>query len=331
MPGNRTLILMLTYGEPAEPRFGAQFWYSLRILQRLTRKVAPIPRPVLPFIAFSRGRGRVKLWRSESFKSPLEEIADRQAKALAQALDGVSPSLNCEIRTVYEFRRPALDDVLGEIAADPPQRLLLMPMYVADCDFTSGISGDTIRAYSKRHGPIRPAPEYVSEFSEDERLADLMAERVAEQIAAAGWGEADCADGGLLLGAHGTLVEGPPGIDTGLETTQTLCDRVTDRLRGKFRHVSVGWLNHVRGGVWTSPELADAAQSMVDRGLKRVVYFPFGFLADNAETQLEGRLVLREFKGLEVLYLPCLNDWPPFIDYLRDRVEEKLLGNPASA
>ena len=322
---------MLTYGEPAEPRFGAQFWYSLRILQRLTRKVAPIPRPVLPFIALSRGRARVKLWRSESFKSPLEEISDRQAKALARSLDEVSPSLNCEVRTVYEFRRPALDDVFGDLAADPPQRLLLMPMYVVDCDFTSGISGDAVRAYSKRHGPIRPAPEYVGAFSEDERLSELMVDHITEQVATAGWSEADCLESGLLLGAHGTLVEGPPGIDTGLKATQELCDRITDRLRGRFNHVSVGWLNHVRGGVWTSPELADAARSMMDRGLKRVVYFPFGFLADNAETQLEGRLVLREFKELEVLHLPCLNDGPPFIDYLRARVEEKLLGDPASS
>jgi protoheme ferro-lyase len=45
-------------------------------------------------------------------------------------------------------------------------------------------------------------------------------------------------------------------------------------------------------------------------GFRRVVYFPFGFSADNAESQLEGRVWLRTQPGLEAVHLPCLNASP---------------------
>ena len=39
----REEVLCLTYGEPPEHEWRPQFAYSLSILNRLTRRVAPIP------------------------------------------------------------------------------------------------------------------------------------------------------------------------------------------------------------------------------------------------------------------------------------------------
>ncbi|MBN1478029.1 ferrochelatase, partial [Candidatus Sumerlaeota bacterium] len=141
-----------------------------------------------------------------------------------------------------------------------------------------------------------------------------------EQLAEAGCSGDDCHGMGLLLGAHGTLIEAPEGVNTGLESTQRFLDRLSERLAPRFAHTSVGWLNHTLGGEWTSPDLETAAADMLERGLRRVVYYPFGFLADNAETQLEGRVILRGFDALEPLHLQCLNAWPPFVEHLAKRV-----------
>ncbi|MBN1476359.1 ferrochelatase, partial [Candidatus Sumerlaeota bacterium] len=169
----RVLTLALTYGEPPEARFGPQFRYSLSILRRLTRRVAPIPRPILPLIALLRGRTRVKTWRKENFSSPLERITEEQARSLAAVLRQRDPSREYDVRVVYEFRPPLLPEVLDGLGANPPDRLLLMPMYLPDSDFTTGISRDDVRAWERRRGrPFTPTPELVGEFSEDEVVVD---------------------------------------------------------------------------------------------------------------------------------------------------------------
>ena len=52
-------VVLATYGEPQRNSFAEQWMYSYRILERLTRKIAPIPRPVLPIIATARADGSV--------------------------------------------------------------------------------------------------------------------------------------------------------------------------------------------------------------------------------------------------------------------------------
>jgi len=54
--------------------------------------------------------------------------------------------------------------------------------------------------------------------------------------------------------------------------------------------------------------------------MERAVYFPYGFLADNAESQLEGRVALRALPGIESLHLPCLNDSPLLVEALARQV-----------
>lgn len=320
----RVLVLLLTYGEPRQANFREQYDYSLLILKRLTRRIARIPKALLPIIALMRARTRVKTWRAERYASPLEEIHQRQTGALEALLRARSPSLDVSVRGVFEFRRPLLPEVLAALSP-PPDRLVICPLYLADSDFTSGISLLDLEEYAKRAGaPYTPAPEYVSRFSEDERLVELMAVFVQEQLQRAGVSEEARRAAALVLGAHGTLVQGPLGIETGYGATQCFYQRLAQRLAPCFARVEIGWLNHRLGGEWTQPELAVTAAALAENGLHDVVYFPFGFFADNAESELEGRCILREHSALRVIHLPCLNDWPPFLEYLASRVLEQL-------
>lgn len=319
-PSKRVLVLAVSYGEPPVSRLWDQVRYSYQILRRLALKVAPIPKPLLPLIAFHRGWQRKQLWRYENYQSPLELITQQQAVSLSRALEGRGAGTVFEVRAVFEFREPFLEGALREVAASRPDRLLILPLYAWDCDFTTGLVADAVAAHEARHGKLSPQPEYVSRFSEDDRLVELMARFVIEQLDAEGWDDSDYASTGLLLGAHGTVLDGPQGVDTGLDVSQSLYERLAGRLEPEFAQVSVGWLNHTRGGEWTSPDLASAAADLTRRGVRRAAYFPFGFLADNAETQLEARCVLRKVRELSVQYVPSLNQWPAFVQYLADRV-----------
>lgn len=311
-------VVLITYGEPPTPAFGAQLKYSWRILLGLTRTVAPIPRPVLPIIALSRARSRRKLWTAEGYGSPLEPVTHAQAAKLRGALDAVAPGTDWRVHVAYEFRDPLLPDVLDGIPAG--ELIDVVPMYVADSSFTHGIARMTLREWA-RHRLDRAALARVVPPMGEEEFAALSAEYVRRQADARGAGGPDWA---LVLAAHGTLLDPRGGIETGREATERICDGVSRRLAGRFGMVVNGWLNHKFGGRWTVPPIDEALATVAAAGFERVVYYPYGFSSDNAESELEGRIALRSQPWTEQIHLPCLNDDSAFIEAVARHVGKGL-------
>jgi ferrochelatase len=308
-------VVLLTYGEPPAAAFGEQLSYSWRILWGLTRRVAPIPPVVLPLIALSRARMRVALWRAHEYASPIEALTHAQARALEHALAerGDVPSGNghgnghehrpWRVHVAYEFRRPLLDEVLAGLPAGDP--VAIAPMYVAESEFTHDIARRQLEARRAR-GAAGAEAACVVPGLDAETLGGLSAEHVLAEMALRR--ATPGPDWALVLAAHGTLLEPPRPMNTGLAATTAVADAIARRLAPHFGRIERGWLNHTVGGAWTQPAADAAVRDLVAAGYKRLVYFPYGFLADNAESQLEGRMLLAAQPGLvEVLHLPCLN------------------------
>jgi ferrochelatase len=322
----RVTVLCMTYGEPASNDWRPQFNYSLSILNRLTRRVAPIPRFVTPLLAARRGRIRSQTFNEMGYHSPLDAISAAQAAAIARHLAAMHPDTDFDVRVVMEFCAPYIWTHLDEIRRDPPDELLILPLYVAESDFTTGVSRtDLVRYHADtrgRHG--LPKPAYVGGFGFDDRLGKLLADFVLEKCRAAGWTEEQMAASALILGAHGTLQFPPPGINSGARETLYLFGLVRRHLRRHFRTVRVGWLNHTLGGKWTFPAVDETGTECWEQGIRRIVYFPFGFMGDNNESQNEGREALKKFEWESLLYLPCPNDDEAFCRYLALKVSERL-------
>jgi protoheme ferro-lyase len=189
-------------------------------------------------------------------------------------------------------------------------------MYATESDFTHGLSRTVAgEAANARSGgrPIAVLPA----MSPDELAAlsvDHIRAAIGDDPAWRGRGVA------LVLAAHGTLLEPTRPVETGLVATQRLCDAIRARLNGDFGLVVNGWLNHTKGGRWTEPPIDAALRHVRDAGFARAVYFPYGFLADNAESELEGRMALASAPQLEHRHLPCLNDSAALIGLLAHQV-----------
>ena len=308
-------VVLVTYGEPPTPAFVDQLVYSWRILVGLTRTVAPIPRPVLPVIALSRARGRRASWREHDYLSPLEPVTERQARQMRETLVAADPAVDWQVQVAYEFRQPLLAEVLAAIPHDEP--VSVVPMYAADSAFTHALSRTTAAAHQRTSGRTRPV--HVAGALDAETLAELSAAHVLDETPAGEWRGPDVA---LVLAAHGTVLDPPTPIDTGLAATETLRRAIASRLAPQFGTVVNGWLNHTRGGRWTDPPIEEALAHVVDGGFTRIVYYPYGFLADNAESELEGRVALQALSGVESLHLPCLNESAALVEALARQVRD---------
>jgi ferrochelatase len=317
-------VILATYGEPVRNSFADQWMYSYRILKGLTRKIAPIPAPVLPIIATVRARGRVKLWGENKFLSPLEPLHERTVKALDAELKrrGVSDAV---VIHAYEFRRPNMADAFRAVKARGCDRAVVVPMYISDGDFTHGMTrfavSDALQAGSwPDAGTISYCP-LAQDAAGEERLAGVLAEHCLGEMRKRGIPR-PAPDWAIVLAAHGTVVNAPAGVDNGLVQASKVLIRLKAMLKPHVGLVRWGWLNHTKGGRWTTPAIPDLLAGVRDRGFENLIYFPWGFTTDNAETALEGRVALagmeRPFPRVE--YLECLNDSPALIGLLADRV-----------
>ncbi len=297
----RRHVVLVSYGEPATPDFAAQFGYSFRILQGLTRIIAAIPAPLLPLIAFARARGRRRLWRARGYGSPLEAITAAQATRVRSTLEDMDRGVAWTAHVAYEFRRPLLETVLRGLPPDEP--VWIVPMYAADSAFTHALSRQTAARVNDSHP--RSAPLHVLSAIDVDHLATVSAQHVLREVSTTA---IEASSTALVLSAHGTLIEPSKPIETGLENTERLRRAIEARLTPAFGMVTHGWLNHARGGRWTEPPMDRTLRHVIEAGYRKAIYFPYGFLADNAETQLEGRVIAEGLPQLEIRFVPCLND-----------------------
>jgi protoheme ferro-lyase len=302
--------VLVTYGEPTSPSFIDQLVYSWRILLGLTRSVADIPAPLIPLIALSRARGRNVMWRENAYSSPLESITLAQAEQVREALARRSDDA-WKIHVAYEFRDPLLPALIQQLP--PAEPVTVVPMYAADSAFTHALTRASVRHLNAQ----RPAPVTVLEPIDVETLITISVNHLMRQIGENGITTASSA---LVLAAHGTLLEPQKPIDTGREATERLCAGIQESLSDRFGMIANGWLNHSRGGKWTDPPIEETLKRVKEAGYRDVVYYPYGFLADNAESQLEGKLAAAGQPGLNVRFVPCLNGSSELADAIASQV-----------
>jgi protoheme ferro-lyase len=303
-------VVLVTYGEPPTPSFIDQLVYSWRILVGLTRSVADIPAPLIPFIALARAKGRNAMWREAGYSSPLEPVTLAQAAQLRTALSRASGG-TWNIHVAYEFRNPLLPTLIRRLPRHEP--VIIVPMYAADSAFTHQLTRQSIKHLDTR----RPAPIIVLPPIDVGTLIKISVDHVMDAIVGDEIVPATCA---LVLAAHGTLLEPEKPIETGRVATEKLCNGIRGSLESSFGMIANGWLNHTRGGKWTEPPIEETLKRVTDAGYRDVVYYPYGFLADNAESQLEGRLAAAAFPALRVRFVPCLNSSPELAEVLAAHV-----------
>ncbi len=204
-----------------------------------------------------------------------------------------------KVHVAYEFRSPLVASVVEAIPANEP--VFIAPMYAADSAFTHELSRQAVVAVNAR----RAVPAVVLPPLDVDVLAEMSARHVMHVIATDAFTPSSAA---LILAAHGTLLQPAKPIETGRVATEALCRGIEERLSKCFGMVANGWLNHTRGGQWTEPPIEETLKRVSAAGYKDVVYYPYGFLADNAESQLEGRLAAAAHPEMRVRFVPCFND-----------------------
>jgi protoporphyrin/coproporphyrin ferrochelatase len=281
------------------------------------------------------------IWTPEG--SPLIVISRQVQQKLAAALGPEVP-----VALAMRYGRPAIADVLGQLAAAGVAEVLLMPQYPHYAMSSWETVVVKVRAEAARLAPRLRLEVLPPFFEEEDYIAALAATlrpflaRPYDHLLFSFHGipvrhlrKADSSH------AHCTLV---PDCCEGCSPAHATCYRaqITRTARAVARRAlldpdrwSISFQSRLAGEPWLEPYTDFELKRLPAAGKKRLVVITPAFTADCLETleeiRVAGRATFLAAGGESFEHVPCLNDHPAYIDFLAGRTRRWLERSPARA
>lgn len=259
-------------------------------------------------------------YRQIGGKSPLLEISQRQAEAVAARLDSRQFRLYLGMR----HWSPWLEDVVGQMIADGISHavsLALAPHY----------SLLSIARYQEKieegmdmyRGSI--IFNHVASYHDAPKLIQALANRVREGLGR--WPEPERESVHVIFSAHSLpariLKMGDP-YNEQLRQTAALVAEAASLPEGRW-----SWSYQSAGRSpepWLGPQLPEVIPKLAAQGIKNVISLPVGFVSDHVEIlydiDIQAKAVA-EAHGMRLERPPALNTDPLFIETLVDLIEDR--------
>jgi len=324
----RYTVVLVTYGEVEKLSVRALWPSSRKIVQVLTRQIVQLPKLLIYMLADYRSAKHYLDWKLHRYRSRLVEINRSQTLGVADEFrrnPELAGEVDIELVDAYYFVPPFLEEVI-EQAKRRSDGVLIVPMIPIESAFSCGpacqMATDLL---GEGHlGFLR----VVRGLWKDEALHRLYLDHLFETFGS----DEKRGRQGLVLVIHGTIVRNrrgeKPSVFTGLDETfefyRIMRDKIMADPRNCFDEVKIGCLNHKRGGEWTPETVERAIGEFEGEGFDSVAMFPFGYFADNSETDYESKSLLDRSSIATKRYIPCVNDSPAFARWLASKIAAEL-------
>lgn len=272
-------------------------------------------KPLARWIASRRSKIAREHYQAIGGGSPILELTNRQARALAMALE---PYADATVVVAMRYWHPLTQEAIAQLQRVPLDQLILLPLYPHYSLATTGSSFKEWQRVYRRDGlPIR----MVNDFHDHPLYIAAVVEKVSEALRA--FPQPD--DVQLIFSAHGlpvSLVEKGDPYPKQIETTVRLV-----RERGAWKNSWVlCYQSRVGRQKWLEPSLTQTIENLAKKGVRRMLIIPMSFVTEHIETLHEIDIEAREEAealGVEDFrMMASLNDSPAFIRALADLVRK---------
>ena len=255
-------------------------------------------------------------------KSPLPEFTRAQVDATMKALESTGRPLRAYIG--MRHWSPWIEDAVREMLDDDIEQaiaIVLAPHY----------SSLSVEKYQKKikaalkmnHGHINFA--YINDYHTEPGYITALAERV--RLGIQEWPEGERDDVHVVLSAHSLPVriekEGDPYSKQLLESAALVAQAAG------LRDDQWSWSYQSAGRSpepWLGPQLDEHLHALAEKGVKKVVSVPVGFVSDHVEILFDIDIAAQEVAqelGMRLVRPPALNSDPLFIGTLASVIERK--------
>ena len=328
----RYAVVVVTYGEVEKLTLRNLWTSSRRILKVITSQIVKVPSFLIYLIADYRSMKHFINWRWNGYESSLLSTNRAQTKRLRCELESNAATLpsgvDVDVFDAYYFVPPYLEDLLQRLRQEY-DGIVVVPMIPVESAFSCGVACRTVSDVygNERYSLVR----LMNKFWADDELQRIYVDHLFNRLSGTRF-QKGAGKFGLVLVIHGTLVKdragNPPRVFTGLDETGRFFEMVKRKImadpRNVFADIRQGCMNHSAGGEWTADTVQKAIAEFRDEECDGMVMFPYGFFADNSETEYEARRLL-DRSGLGMLqYVGCINDSPAFGGWLSGKVVDEV-------
>ena len=319
-----TGILFVNLGTPEAPTTPAVRRYLGEFLS--DPRIVEIPRPlwwlilhlfVLPFRPRKSAEAYAKVWLPEG--SPLFVHSNRLSLDVAQQLQ--DEHQNLVVKLAMRYGKPAIEEVLDEMKAESVQRLLILPLFPQYSATTTASVFDEV-ARVLRTWRWQPELRYVSHYHKQPLYISACAEQIRSFREQHGCGDL------LLFSFHGlpkrNLLEGDPYHCQCHATTRL----ITQALSLSEKQYRLCFQSQFGRAEWLQPYTEQTLGELAKQGVKTIDVFCPGFAADCLETleeiAIRGQEVFVEAGGLELRYIPALNNNKSHIESIKSVISKNI-------
>lgn len=317
----KTAVVLLNLGGPLHQADIAPFLTNFFMDKNIIAAPYPLRWFIARYIAQTRSRGAARTaYAALNYKSPLLD----NTRAQADALEALLASRGHAVKTFVAMRywHPLARDVVRDIEAYAPDRIVLLPLYPQFSTTTTGSSvEDFIAAAAGRNWPIDSVgcypllPGYVDASAHHIRSAlDLAPPQTR-----------------VLFSAHGLpekIIESGDPYQMQCEQSAKAIAEAAGLQNGQWQ---ICYQSRVGPLAWIGPSTEEALQQAAREKVGVVVY-PHAFVSEHVETLVEIEIEYRhKAKEWGVPYferVETVGTSPLFIAGLAGLVEEKLAGQP---
>lgn len=269
-------------------------------------------------ISSTRSKKIAEHYRKIGGKSPILDLTNQQASALALALRN---TMNADVFVAMRYWKPFTQDTVSEIKLGGYNGVVLLPLYPQYSLATTVSSLNEWNRQAKRLALGDIPTAVIRNYHDHPRYIEAISQNVG--VAYSRFSGIPAVDIDIVFSAHGipmSLVrKGDPYKDQIVETVRLVVER------GKWpspHHLC--FQSKVGPAEWLKPSLNDTVKLLASRGRKNLLIVPIAFVTDHIETLHEINIETREMAYhlgiVKFELMPALNDHPTFILCLKELV-----------
>lgn len=275
----RTAIILFNLGGPDRAEAVKPFRINLFSDKAIIRAPLFIRFWLARLIAASTAKASIANYALMGGKSPLLAHTEAQGRSLEDAL---GPAYKCF--PVMRYWHPFAHEVVPEVKAWGPDRILLLPLYPQFSSTTTGSSLNNWREAAVKAGLAKPTTTLCC-WHDDPGFTAAIAALVDEKIA-----EAQTASPGtkirILYSAHSLPVSIIQGGDPYQAQVEASVAAIQPQLTHQGHEHQICYQSRATPVKWLSPSAIEAIEQ-AGRDKVAVVIVPIAFVSDHIETLVE--------------------------------------------
>ena len=279
----------------------------------------PLPgflrRKFIAWFAKKRAPESTEIYRKIGGKTPLTDITNQQAELLEKKLN-VDDNPKFKVFVAMRYWYPFVEEVWKEVVEQDFKKLIIISLYPY---YSTTTTGSLVSLINRLNADKTFADENITiidRYGDHPLFIQAMVDQIKEELK-------DNRYKDLMLSAHSIpmkrIKKGDPYRDEIEKSVTLMKDQLPDDLK-----VHLCYQSKVGPIEWLSPQTDATVVELAEQGIKNLLVYPLGFVADNSETIYEiGMLYkdLAEEKGITNFErIDSLNTNTVFIDVLTDLV-----------